>query len=69
MGDWERLVESVSIISNFVITGDGILGWEFVIYGKLGKVDRRSLNNQQLCDNRGWEIGIRIFDRCKIEQG
>ena len=37
MGDWDRVIEEVSKISNFVTTGDGRLGWEFVIYAKLGK--------------------------------
>ena len=47
MGDWARLVEAVSTISNFVVTGDGILWWNFVIYGRLVKGNRSSLNNQK----------------------
>ena len=35
--------------------------WEFVIYGRLGKGDIRSLNNQKFCDNRGWEIRLEIL--------
>ena len=37
MGYWERVIEAVSTIRKFVITGDGILGWDFVIYGRIGK--------------------------------
>ena len=53
MRDWERVIEAVSTIINVVITGDGMLGWEFVIYGRLGKGDIISLNNQQFFDNKG----------------
>ena len=45
MGDWERVIGAVSKIRNFVITGYGILGWEFGIDGRLGKGDISSLNN------------------------
>ena len=31
------VIESVLTISNLLITEDGILGWGFVMYGKLGK--------------------------------
>ena len=34
---WSRVIEAVSKIRNFVVTGDGILGWDFVIDGILGK--------------------------------
>ena len=33
----DSVMEAVSTISNFVITGYGVLGWYFVIYGILGK--------------------------------
>ena len=45
MVDWEKVIGSVSTKRNFVITGDGILGWEFGIDGRLGKGDISSLNN------------------------
>ena len=45
MEDWERLIEEVLKISNFVIIGDRRLGWRFVIDGIFGKGNISSLNN------------------------
>ena len=58
MVDWERVIEAVSTISNFVITVDEILVWGFKIDRRLGKGDRININNQQFRYNRGWEIGV-----------
>ena len=69
MGDWARVIEAVSIICNFVITGNGRLGCEFVIHGILGNGDRSSLNNETFRDNRGRKIRIVFFYRWKIGQG
>ena len=40
-----------------------------MIYGRLVKVDRSSLNNQKLCDYRGWKIGLGICDLWEIGKG
>ena len=63
------MIEAVSEINFFVITGDRILGWEFVIDGRLGKGDRNSLNNKQFRDHRVWEIGLRIFIDGRLGNG
>ena len=49
--------------------GDGILGWKFVIYGRLGKVDRSSIKNKTFCGHMGWDIGLVFCDRLDIGKG
>ena len=66
MGYWTRVIGSVSTIRNFVITGDEILVWNFMIDGRLGKGDRSSLNHQKYCDNRICNIGICFCERWEI---
>ena len=55
--DWERVIESVSTIRNFVITGDGVLVWVFVIYRRLGMGGRISLNNHNSVITGGSILG------------
>ena len=62
MGDWSRLIELVPTIINLVVTGDGRLGWVFLVDGVLGKGDRSSINNHKFSDHRGWKIGMGICD-------
>ena len=69
MGYWERVIEAVSKINTFVITGDGRLGWEFLIYGRLGKDDISSLKNQKYFDIRGRDIVLGVCDTWGIGQG
>ena len=49
-----------------MVTGDGILGWEFVIDGILGKGDISSIKNQKFRDISGWDIGMGICYRWEI---
>ena len=49
----DSVMELVSTIINFIIKGDRIFGWYFVIDGRLGKdYYLSSLNNQKYLDNR-----------------
>ena len=52
-----------------MVTGDGILGWGFVIDRRLGQGDRISLNNQKFRDHGEWKIGIGFCDRREIGKG
>ena len=68
MGYWATVIEVVSTMRLFVITGDGRLGKYFFIDGRLGKGDIISLKNPHFCYHMGWNMWLGFWDRWEIGQ-